>query len=53
MNGLFIVTFVLGIIGAIVSKKKKLIFPMIVCILVAIVSAFLLICAAWLMWAID
>lgn len=53
MNGLFIVLFAAGIAGAICFKKKKMIFPMIGCIIVAIASAFLLICAAWLMWAID
>lgn len=53
MNGLFVVLLVAGIVGAVVFKKKKLMLPMIGCIIVAIASAFLLICAAWLMWAID
>lgn len=53
MNSLFIVLLLGGIAGAVVFRKKKMIFPMIGCIIVAIVAAFLLICAAWLMWAID
>lgn len=53
MNGLFVVFLIAAIVGAVVCKKRNLKFPMIGCIIVAIVSAFILICAAWLMWAID
>ena len=53
MNLLFVFLLVAGIVGAVIFKKKKMVFPMIVCIIAAIVSLFILICAAWLMWAID
>lgn len=53
MNGLFVVLFAAGIAGAVIFKKKDMKIPMIGCIIVAIVAALLLICAAWLMWAID
>lgn len=53
MNILFVILLIAGIVGAVVFKKKNMKFPMIGCIIVAIVAAFLLICAAWLFWAID
>lgn len=53
MNGLFVVLLAAAVIGAVICGKKKLKIPMVGCIIVAIVSLFLLICAAWLMWTID
>lgn len=53
MNIIFLILLVAGIVGAVVFKKKNMKYPLIGCIIVSVISAFVLICAAWLMWAID
>lgn len=48
---LFGILFILGIIGAILCKKKGLIIPMVGCIIVSIACAFLVACTFILAWA--
>ncbi len=48
-----IILLILGTIGAIYFGRKRKYVPMVICILVAAVMLFLLVCLGLLIWGID